>query len=235
MKNLKIICITFFVSSTASALSQEQVQKYDQRYQLQNLNQKLVDNRGDGYENLYGVRNFRQVLRGILYRGGANNKYNKYGVRDNQNPLPDLGLKNLCSEGFAKAVYLYSNNFSKAPKQVICQSIEGNKNQLQYQQVTATGEKNTTVFLKMVYDAIKEKAPSPIYMHCWNGWHASGLVSALSLRQFCGMSAQDALAYWDANTDGNTQGYDGIKKRILNFKPLTQFQITEEERRQICF
>ncbi|MFN3454216.1 MAG: hypothetical protein ACK41T_04595 [Pseudobdellovibrio sp.] len=64
-------------------------------------------------------------------------------------------------------------------------------------------------------------------MHCWNGWHASELVSALSLRQFCGMSALDALAYWNANADGNTQGYDGIKKRILNFKPLTQFQITE--------
>ena len=40
-------------------------------------------------------------------------------------------------------------------------------------------------------------------MHCWNGWHASGYISALSLRQFCGVSGSDAVAYWIRNTDNN--------------------------------
>lgn len=212
----------------------EQAKKYDQRYQLRTLNEKLVDNHGDGYENLYGVRNFRRVLKGVLYRGGANNTYNKYGQRPNQNPLPDVGLKNLCSEGFGASVYLYETNFSTAPQQVNCSTVESKANKLKYYQLTAADVANTTVYLEMIYKAIKGAGASPIYMHCWNGWHASGLVSALALRQFCGMSGKEALSYWIQNTDGNTDGYDSIKKRIVDFQPLSQFQISTEEKNQIC-
>src|SRR5688572_20250145 len=56
------------------------------RYGLPSATRKLVDNRGNGYENLYGTRNFRSVLANRLYRGGANNSYNRYGSRSNTNP-----------------------------------------------------------------------------------------------------------------------------------------------------
>ena len=221
-------------SSTYAFKLQEQVRQYEQRYQLTTRTQKLVDNQGNGYESLYGVRNFRTVLRGILYRGGANNAYNKYGKRDNQNPLPEMGLKNLCEEGFKSAVYLYTTNFSSAPKVASCQDLGGADAKLQYKQLTGLDEKNTDVFLKMIYQAIKGEVASPIYMHCWNGWHASGLVSTLALRQFCGLDATQGVQYWIQNTDGNSTGYDSIKKRIKDFKPRAQFQITESERQEIC-
>lgn len=240
MTKLKITIASLFLSSTVlaqiSPLSlSERSQKYDQRYQLTTPQEKLVNNTGDGYENLYGVRNFRQVLSGVLYRGGANNSYNKYGKRSNTNPLPTMGLKNLCSQGFGAAVYLYETNFSSAPKQVNCQTNEGESNQLKYIQLTAADESNTATYLQMIFKAIKGTGPAPLYMHCWNGWHASGLVAALALRQYCGLSGKQALSYWMQNTDGNTDGYDSIKKRIVDFQPLAQFQITNEERAQICF
>ncbi len=240
MKNTQFVSISTFTSVLLLSISgsafqlQEQVRQYEQRYQLTSREQKLVDNQGNGYEALYGVRNFRTVLRGILYRGGANNAYNKHGKRDNQNPLPVEGLKNLCEEGFKSAVYLYSTNFSVAPKAASCDDLNNAKNILGYKQLTALDEKNADIFLKMIYQAIKGEIESPIYMHCWNGWHASGLVSTLALRQFCGLDASQALQYWTQNTDGHSTGYDAIKKRIKEFKPRAQFQITETERQEIC-
>lgn len=207
---------------------------YEQRYQLQSLNQKLVSNTGDGFEDLYGVRNFRVVLRGILYRGGANNVYNKYKKRDNKNPLQDEALKNLCEEGFKSSIYLYTTNFSTAAKSVSCRNFENQDNALKYQQITGLDEKNTDVFLEAFYKAIKGQGAKPIYLHCWNGWHASGLISTLALRQFCKMDADTAVQYWIENTDGNSDGYDSIKTRIRNFVPRSQFQISEMERREIC-
>jgi hypothetical protein len=226
--------LILFLSLKAWALPIEQVNDYEKRYVLNTNNQKLVDNRGDGYEDLYGTRNFRVVLKGIVYRGGGNNAYNKYGARDNRNPLPELGLKNLCQEGFKSAVYLYTTNFSTASKQVNCQDFSKQENQLEYKQISGLDANNVNVFLEMFYKVIKGEILSPIYVHCWNGWHASGLVSTLALRQFCGYSAQQALAYWTANTDGNSDGYSAIKKAIQDFVPRNQYQITESEKREIC-
>lgn len=238
MKNISFIffVISFFSTAQAEVSNSlvERAQKFDQRYQLKSEFEKLVDNRGEGYENLYGVRNFRQVLKGILYRGGANNLYNKYGQRENQNPLPTLGLKNLCSEGFGVSVYLYEKNFSSAPKAVNCTTVESTQNSLKYMQLTAANTENTEVYLDLIYQAVKGRGASPIYMHCWNGWHASGLVSALALKQFCGFSGEQALNYWTKNTDGNSSGYESIKKRIVDFKPLSKYKISVEEQNQIC-
>jgi hypothetical protein len=62
-------------------------------YNLSDAREKLVDDHGNGYEPLYGTRNLRAVLRGVYYRGGANNYYNRTDRRNNSNPLPDEGLK----------------------------------------------------------------------------------------------------------------------------------------------
>ncbi|MBC7465550.1 MAG: hypothetical protein H7256_06115 [Bdellovibrio sp.] len=234
MKSKKILFAILTAASVAAATPSEQIKIFDQRYQLNSPNQKLVDNFGDGNENLYGVRNFRMVLRGILYRGGANNSYNKYEKRNNQNPLPTRGLNNLCQQDFKSAVYLYNTNYSTAPKTVQCVTAENKNNELSYLQMDGLDQKNTEAFLEMIYKAIKGQIPSPIYMHCWNGWHASGLVSTLALKQFCDFDTDQALNYWIQNTDGNSEGYSFIKNRIQTFKPLSQFQITDEEKAQIC-
>ena len=52
----------------------------------------------------YGIS--AKLLKGVLFRGGANNSYNRNGVRGNKNPLPQNGLANICVAGFQTAIYL---------------------------------------------------------------------------------------------------------------------------------
>ena len=194
---------------------------------------KVTDNRGNGYEDLYGTRNFRVVLHGVYYRGGANNKYHRTNPRSNMNPLPNDGLKNLCEEGFSTAIYYYSENYSKAPKQVVCGTGE-DKNTLSYKQKNALTVANQPAILQLIHDRIKGKLSGPIYGHCWNGWHASGVIAAISLRQFCGWTSSEARAYWRKNTDGNLDGYSKVEAMVVNFKPIEALKISAAEQAAIC-
>ena len=232
----KVILLSMFLFTlNSNSFPVEQIHEYDLRYQLKSTNEKLVDNLGNNYEALYGVRNFRAVLSGLVYRGGANNSYNKYKKRANMNPLPEMGLENLCKEGFHDAIYLYPTNYNSAPKSVKCKTYKGEKSEINYSQITAFDEPNTEKFLKLAYDMINDQKSGPLYIHCWNGWHASGVISALMLRQFCGLSATEALNYWIENTDEHNVGYDDLKARIKNFKPLEKYKISKESQKQICF
>lgn len=206
---------------------------YQARYGVDDVYTKITDNKGNGHEPLYGTRNLRVVLHGVLYRGGGNNAYHRDGKRNNANPLPDDGLENLCKEGFGTSIYLYSTNFSTAPKQTNC-VIGKSTNSLDYQQITAARDDSDELILAQVYDRIMGKVDGPIYAHCWNGWHASGLIAALALQQFCGVSPQVALDYWTKNTDGNSKGYDSIKKRISEYKPNPQWIIDAKTQAKIC-
>ncbi|NJL26146.1 MAG: hypothetical protein HC902_13940 [Calothrix sp. SM1_5_4] len=206
---------------------------YDSRYGLRNLDEKRVNDRGNGFDGLYGVRNFRQVLRGVFYRGGANNLYHREKRRDNRNPLPDDGLYNLCSEGFKNAIYLYATGFKKAPPVVNCESSVQGRNRLVYEQLSFASK--TRAILERVHAAIVNPEQGPVYAHCWNGWHASGFAAAVSLRQFCGMDGDSAVAYWIRNTDGNDgRSYDGHKRRIREFIPYSDLQIDPATRSRIC-
>lgn len=208
---------------------------YKHRYPLKTTNEKLVNNIGDGYEPLYGVRNFRVVLNGVAYRGGANNYYNKYGPRDNRNPLPEMGLDNLCKEGFSQAIYLYSTNFGTASPFKNCESVLSKQWNLDYQYISPY---NTGIrkIIQMTYDRIHHPKKGPLYFHCWNGWHASGLTAAILLRQFCDYSVDEAIAYWDQNTDGfNTDpAYEGVREEIRKFTPLNEFQISQHDKEKMC-
>lgn len=209
----------------------QEVSKYKNRYQLNDVNSKLTDHRGAGHEELWGTRNFRVVLQGVMYRGGANNKYLQ-PARSNVNPLADIGLNNLCREDFGAAVYLYSENYSTAPKSVNCTNTSHQPQTLQYKQYAAAGEKEK--ILELVFKRIKGTLNGPIYAHCWNGWHSSGLISAIALKQFCDWTDAQADAYWVKNTDGNYDGFTTLRKRIKDFKPLEKFKITAEEKALIC-
>jgi hypothetical protein len=65
MKSIIFVFAVLFVSTTVLAQSfnlKEQAESYRLRYGLRDPNSKLVNDHGDGYENLYGLRNFRVVL-----------------------------------------------------------------------------------------------------------------------------------------------------------------------------
>lgn len=206
-------------------------------YPLNNVYEKLVDNRGNGFEPLYGTRNFRQVLKGVVYRGGANNKFHRTSPRSNANPLPEDGLANLCQEGFATSFYLYSENYDPAKEINTCANGKGGKvHTLRYLQRSPMSESGRDEILSVVHAALINAESKPIYLHCWNGWHASGYISAIVLRQFCDWSAEDAVKYWDANTDGfNTEPqFEKIRKRIRDFEPRKEFFISDQIKAKVC-
>lgn len=209
---------------------------YKNRYQLLDAYTKRVDDKGNGFEPLYGTRNVRVILHGIAYRGGANNAYHKTKKRDNQNPLPDDGLMNLCQEGFSKAIYLYSTNFSTAPAVTSCVDEAAQQNKLNYVQWSPYSANDIQKIFTEIKMTLEDASKGPVYIHCWNGWHASGLASALILRQFCGVSGDQAVKYWDANTDGSNKepSYENIRKTIRDFKPMTDFLVDASVQKEIC-
>jgi hypothetical protein len=89
--------------------------------------------------------------------------------------------------------------------------------------------------LQMVHAKLTGVAdPRPMLVHCWNGWHASGITSALILRQFCGVNGDNAVAYWNCNTDDNCIGYNKIRARIRAFTPYDNLKISNEVRDKVC-
>ena len=222
--------------TAASPPAVDSLDYYDQRYALDDPFQKRIDNHGNGFDALYGTRNFREVLKGVAYRGGANNKWHRDARRDNRNPLPDDGLQNLCAEGFGRSFYLYRTNFSLAPQHVECASRRGGTNRIDYLQRSPNHPDEAYDVLQAVHETIADQGRGPVYVHCWNGWHASGLMAAQILRQFCGYSADEAVAYWDRNTDGHNSEpkYERIRQRIRDFEPYPEFAISDAEAARIC-
>lgn len=209
---------------------------YKNRYVETDLMYKIVDNWGNGFDSLYGTRNMRPILHGVAYRGGANNYYHKTDKRQNSNPLPNDGIENLCKEGFSHSVYLYRKNWDSAPTLDTCKCVNESKNVMQYDQFDYFDDNHVREMLEIVYNSAKDDAIGPVYLHCWNGWHASGFISAVILKQFCGMSDLDATAYWDIGTDGanSSPRYNKIRDRIKNFKPYSEFMLYDSLKNKIC-
>lgn len=227
-----LLSLPAWANNTKPAFSlKDQVEKYKKLYPLSDVYKKQTDNKGDGFNELYGTRNFRVVLHGVYYRGGANNKFNKHTKRDNQNPLPLEGLENLCKQGFSEAMYFYKDNYDDSEKIISC----GKEQKLEYLQLASLKSGNEKALLIQVHKHIKGEIPGPVYGHCWNGWHASGYAAVINLIQFCGWDNKKALAYWRKNTDGNdTKEYSHVVKKVERFKPFDDLKITDSEKELIC-
>lgn len=209
---------------------------YKKRYVEEDLMYKITDNYGNGFDSLYGTRNLRPILHGVSYRGGGNNYFHKENKRNNHNPLPDDGIRNLCQEGFSASVYLYRENFDTAPKKDTCACINGGWNGLEYYQFDYFDKQHIYEALKLVHTSATNDTVGPVYLHCWNGWHASGLLAALTLRQFCGYDKWEAINYWDLGTDGanNSPRYQRIREMIKDFEPYPDLMITDSLGNTIC-
>ena len=212
--------------------------EYRLRYPVKSALDKIVTNRGSGNEALYGTRNVRAVLNGVYYRGGANNAYHREKKRHNSNPLPDDGLANLCQEGFGTALYMYPTRYDTAPASETCRTYEGDDGRLDYGQVSVLRGRRADVrrILETVEQHVRRPELGPVYVHCWNGWHASGYAAAATLRQFCGFSAEQAVRYWDLNTDGVNGGrrYEKVRELIRKFEPFPDLGLTAEQRAVLC-
>jgi len=209
---------------------------YKSRYTETDLMYKITDNKGNGFDSLYGTRNMRPILHGVAYRGGANNYYHLTDKRNNHNPIPLDGMSNLCKEGFSSGIYLYRQNFKDSPVGDTCSCNNDSWNNFKYYQKDYYDSVHVRDMLKLTYESAKNDSVGPIYLHCWNGWHASGFISAVILKQFCGYSDWDAVNYWDLGTDGaNTSPrYQHQRERIKKFKPYLEFQISDSLQSCLC-
>lgn len=196
------------------------------------LSQKLSDNRGNAPLELKGVRNLRVVLNDVLYRSGANNIYNPFLSRANNNPVSIQTLLNLYESGFDKVYYLYRDNFNTLYSPEIISDLKNIG--ITYSSMVPTNDSLRYLILSDIYKQIKTPGSGAILLHCWNGWHMSGMISALALRQFCDFSPQKAWAYWQLCTDGNDKGFNTIRERIINFTPYESLRISPEEKKRIC-
>lgn len=158
------------------------------------------------------------VLEGVLHRGGGG----KAG-------LSESTLTSMCGE-YSRAIYLYAdetqNKNFKCPgsdEVFYINSGFGYKSQ-----------DTARPALQAVYDAIVNQT-GPVYVHCWNGWHAAGEVAAVALKQFCGYSDEDAAQYWK-NTIGDQfkSSYNSILNRIRKFQPYSDLQISQAQKSRIC-
>lgn len=209
---------------------------YKNRYKETDLMYKVTDNKGNGFDSLYGTRNMRPILHGVAYRGGANNYYHLTDKRHNHNPIPLDGMANLCEEGFSKGVYLYRENFENSPVGDTCACNNDSWNNFEYYQKDYFDDQHIKDMLEMTYNSATMDSVGPIYLHCWNGWHASGYISAVILKQFCGYSSWDAVNYWDLGTDGaNTSPrYQHQRERIKAFEPYEEFNISDSLQNCLC-
>lgn len=209
---------------------------YKSRYVESDLMYKITNNKGDGFDSLYGTRNLRPILHGAAYRGGANNYYHKTNKRKNHNPLPLDGMHGLCQEGFSAGVYLYRNNFEESPLGDTCECVNDGWNDFGYYQYDYYDSIHVYKMLKLTHDAATKPDVGPVYLHCWNGWHASGFIAAVILKQFCEFSSWDAVNYWDLGTDGaNTSPrYQKQRERIKDFVPYKEFEISDSLRSCLC-
>jgi hypothetical protein len=164
----------------------------------------------------HGIRDYREVMPGALYRGGAAN---------GRAPLNQSELDALCNAGMGTAYYLYSTGL-RGPSVTHC-----SKGDLDYSFEGWEG-KGRAIIHQQIYNTIKTKG-KPVFVHCWNGIHATGAVAATALMQFCGISAQQAVQYWKVGVAPRVQ-YPSVIRNIESFQPNSKLLLTPEEQATYC-
>jgi hypothetical protein len=169
------------------------------------------------------TRQFRTVLPGLLYRGG--------GARGTV-PLSMQALESLCEAGFSAAIYGYTDGYSD-PGPIECvNSITGEDNTLRYIAVDANTPEGKTTVLKQVYAALIDASKGPVFVHCWNGYHASGELAAISLKQVCMNdwgTGSNAASYWHRLANGAA-----MISRVGRFVPNDDLELPADYQRAIC-
>lgn len=166
------------------------------------------------------MRYIHPVMKGLLYRAGG---------KGGAHPLGDGELNALCGLGFSAVDYAYDG---QKPTTISCGS-----NSYTYQTVPYS-PRQAGVFLSHIYNAVRQNL-GPVMIHCWNGWHESGLMSVYALIQFCGSKGWNATTgweYWRSTTGDNPDNpqYLGIKNMINSFQRQAGMDLTPTEINDLC-
>ena len=172
----------------------------------------------------YGVSNLRMVMPGVLYRGGST-----AGTENNRAPLLSSTQQALCNGGFSAIVYGYGNNWHGGSGQ----SISCSNGQATYVSKRWDHPGEIHDAMKELHDIITQQKGA-MYVHCWYGVHASGTLASAALRQFCGLSGDQAVRYWESTVPSRSLWYPNVLSAIRNFQPDPALSISEEEKKRVC-
>lgn len=160
------------------------------------------------------IKNEQTILGGALTRAG-----NKGMLELNDSQLADL-----CEQGYGAAYFVYEG---ATPRTVAC-----SRGSITYRSQSSS---DSGPILASVLNGMR--SGTRVFVHCYNGAHASGIVAALALRQFCGLTGEAAFNYWT----GSMGGYDlpaasigKIQNRINGFVPDPNLSLTPEEQARFC-
>ncbi len=165
----------------------------------------------------YGLKNFKPVMPGVLYRGGGN------GERE---PMSSASRQGLCAAGFSSAYYLYNTGW-QGESMTTCAG-----GSLRYDYKSWDRSSGQEAILTDLYRIITE-GRGPMYVHCWYGVHASGLIAAIALKQFCGYSDKAAVDYWDSHVPRSIR-YPKVQEKVRAFRPDPRLEISAEQRARVC-
>jgi hypothetical protein len=73
-----------------------------------------------------------------------------------------------------------------------------------------------------------------MFVHCWYGVHASGTLAATALRQFCGLSGDQAVRYWESTVPSRSLWYPTVLNAVRSFKPDPVLNISQEDKERVC-
>jgi len=155
------------------------------------------------------IKNEQKVLDGLLVRGGVKKRL----------PLSTMDLKSLCERGFTHAYTLYGG---------ANQTVECSKGTIQYR---GSKDFRTPADMNRILENIHASFASKeqTFVHCNNGAHASGFVAAITLRTFCGISAEKAVDYWNRTLNGyalQEPNRSSLMKRIRNYPIRPELELS---------
>lgn len=170
----------------------------------------------------------RPVLKGALFRSGTPS---------------EPALAHLCETGWKRVYSLYGEHTTQAgPRNQnmlrhgrdlrTCQSERGQRT-LEWRSAPSARMRSLPAIFADVLESVRSPDKGPVLVHCWNGLHYAGMVSALALRQFCGFTAEQAEAYWRANANRGAN-YPLIIDNLHKFKPIPNLTLSAEEQATIC-
>lgn len=163
-----------------------------------------------------GIRDVREVLKDVLYRGGANN---------GRAPMNSRQLNTLCERGIGTTIYLYNTGFS-GPSTTTC-----SQGSMRYKYNSYSSSGIATIH-SQIYETIKTGG-KPVFVHCWYGIHATGLVAATALMQFCDMPTEQAVRYWKVGIAPSLQ-YQKVIDSIRSFRKNPALALSSEEKARVC-
>lgn len=171
------------------------------------------------------IKDYKAALPGVLLRGGSR------GAR----ALSEDQLQRLCQDGVGHAIYTYDTGFSPAPART-CKRRDGSQGRIEYSYFRFLDKKGIDASMRAIHNSIVNPASGSVFVHCWNGWHASGEIAAMALKQFCDYTDEQAIEYWKENIGDkpNLPKYGRVLARIRDFQPDPQLKMGLKAQRGFC-